>query len=67
MSGPEPFPWDEAMALGLGTLRWSPDQFWRASPRELMAAAGALGGPPAPEPARTSDLLRLMGAFPDEG
>jgi uncharacterized phage protein (TIGR02216 family) len=26
------------MALALGVLRWSPDVFWRATPREFAAA-----------------------------
>ena len=33
------FPWDAALALGLGRLRWRPRDFGRATPRELMAAA----------------------------
>lgn len=32
------FPWDDAMMLGLSVLRWSPSAFWRATPRELIAA-----------------------------
>jgi uncharacterized phage protein (TIGR02216 family) len=60
----EGFPWDEAMALGLGVLRWSPADFWRATPRELAAAVDGLTGG-APEPARRADLQRLMEAFPD--
>ena len=66
MSGCAPFPWEEAMALGLGLLRWSPDAFWRATPRELLAAAQGLAGRAsgAPPPAR-ADLDRLMRAFPD--
>ena len=45
-TAPEPpsaFPWDEALALGLARLRWRPRDFWRATPRELMAAAGLTG------------------------
>lgn len=51
------------MALGLGVLRWSPDTFWRATPRELRAALGGPGRPVAP--AGADDLARLMRAFPD--
>jgi uncharacterized phage protein (TIGR02216 family) len=53
------------MALGLGCLRWSPQAFWRATPRELAAAArGWRGGEPAGAPT-AQDLARLMQAFPD--
>jgi uncharacterized phage protein (TIGR02216 family) len=61
---PRAFPWDEAMAFALGVLRWSPETFWRATPRELMAAIG----PPtsrAMPPATAGDLRRLVEAFPD--
>ncbi len=59
------FPWDEAMSLALGVLRWSPREFWRATPRELVAALDGLRGGRAPEPPGTGDLARLMAAFPD--
>jgi uncharacterized phage protein (TIGR02216 family) len=53
------------MAFGLGVLRWSPQEFWRVTPRELIAAADGLrGGPPAAAPS-TQDLSALMQAFPD--
>lgn len=58
-SAPEPpsaFPWDEALALGLGRLRWRPRDFWRATPRELMAAAG-LTAPRALDRAGLRDLI----------
>ena len=65
MSEPSPFPWDEAMAFGLGCLRWSPQEFWRATPRELAAAAqGLRGGAPVAAPS-ARDLAALMQAFPD--
>ena len=35
---PQPFPWDEVMALAFGVLRWPPETVWRATPRELAAA-----------------------------
>jgi uncharacterized phage protein (TIGR02216 family) len=53
------------MAFGLGTLRWSPQEFWRATPRELTAAAqGLRGGAPTPAP-RARELAALMREFPD--
>ncbi|HEX8662972.1 MAG TPA: rcc01693 family protein [Beijerinckiaceae bacterium] len=64
-SEPSPFPWDTAMAFALGVLRWSPEEFWRATPRELAAAAAGLrGGAPAEAPS-AGDLAALMRAFPD--
>lgn len=33
------------MSFGLGTLRLSPDAFWRMTPRELAAAMEAVLGP----------------------
>ncbi|MGO4572804.1 phage tail assembly chaperone [Microvirga sp. 2TAF3] len=53
------------MTLGLSILRWSPSEFWRATPREVMAAFEGLKGGRKAEPARKSDLRRLMEAFPD--
>lgn len=51
------------MAFAFRVLRWNPDTFWRATPRELAAA---MAGPAAPfEPARRADLDALMRAFPD--
>lgn len=65
MSGPQAFPWEDIMRLCLGLLRWSPQDFWRATPREIVAAIEGLGGGRAPEPAGRGDLRRLMHAFPD--
>lgn len=59
---PRPFPWDEALALGLGRLGWRPRDFWSASPRELAAALGRRGGPGS---LSRSDFLRLLDAHPD--
>ena len=53
------------MMLGLGILRWSPHEFWRATPRELIAAWDGLNGGRPMEPAIGHDLARLMRAFPD--
>jgi uncharacterized phage protein (TIGR02216 family) len=66
MSEPQAFPWDDAMMLALGVLRWSPDEFWRATPRELTTAWEGLNGGRPMEPALGRDLRRLMEAFPDE-
>jgi uncharacterized phage protein (TIGR02216 family) len=53
------------MAFGLSVLRWSPEEFWRATPRELIAAAtGLRGGPPAAAPS-AQELAALMRTFPD--
>ncbi|KQO63266.1 MULTISPECIES: phage tail assembly chaperone [unclassified Methylobacterium] len=64
-TAPEPpsaFPWDEALALGLARLRWRPRDFWRATPRELMAAAGLTGARTALDGAALRDLIAR---FPD--
>nr|WP_201752138.1 phage tail assembly chaperone [Microvirga arsenatis] len=54
------------MTLGLGILRWSPETFWLATPRELAAAWEGLSGRRKMEPALSEDLRRLMEAFPDD-
>jgi uncharacterized phage protein (TIGR02216 family) len=51
--------------LGLGILRWSPRDFWRATPRELLAAWEGLHGGQRIDSASSGDLRRLMEAFPD--
>lgn len=53
------------MAFALGILRWSPEAFWRATPRELITAYDGLIGRRAAAPAGRSDLERMMAAFPD--
>ncbi len=50
------------MALGLGRLGWSPRDFWAATPRELMAAAGLTGPRAALDGAALRDLI---GRYPD--
>lgn len=55
------FPWAEAMAFGLGTLRLPPEQFWRMTPRELAALASTSNPP------REDDLAELMRRYPDGG
>ncbi len=52
------------MRLALGRLGWSPEAFWRSTPRELAAALeGAFGriGGAVDRPM----LERLMAAYPD--
>lgn len=59
----KPFPWDEAMAFGMGRLRLSPAEFWSMTPRELAAAMSAYGvhlSAPARE-----ELTKLMEQYPD--
>jgi uncharacterized phage protein (TIGR02216 family) len=45
-------------------LGWRPDEFWRATPAELGAVLGAMGGNPE-EGASRPDLEALMRRFPD--
>jgi uncharacterized phage protein (TIGR02216 family) len=60
-----PFPWREVMAFGLGRLRWTPDAFWAASPREILAAIEAHGPARATEAPSRAALDALMLAHPD--
>jgi uncharacterized phage protein (TIGR02216 family) len=60
-----PFPWNEAMSFGLGTLRLAPDAFWRMTPRELAAAVEAVPGARAAPLDRTS-FAALRARFPDD-
>lgn len=54
------------MALGLGALRLAPEQFWRATPRELeRALAGAFGEAAAHAPLSRDTLDTLMRRYPD--
>jgi uncharacterized phage protein (TIGR02216 family) len=53
------------MTLALSILRWSPETFWRATPRELLAAWEGLHGGRRMEPVLRRDLGLLMEAFPD--
>ncbi len=63
---PQPFPWREVMALGLGVLRLPPAAFWAMTPREFQAALEGLQGTPfTPRPPSRSALERLMRAYPD--
>jgi uncharacterized phage protein (TIGR02216 family) len=60
----EPFPWKQAIGIGLGTLPLAPEQFWRMTPRELALAIEALTGRTAP--LRRATLLELMTRYPDD-
>ncbi len=61
------FPWQNAMAFGLGTLRLSPEQFWAMTPRELEAAFVAINQTgERVDPMNRRDFDRLMSAFPDK-
>jgi uncharacterized phage protein (TIGR02216 family) len=61
-----PFPWERALAIGLGVLRLPPEQFWRMTPRELAAALRGLYGEPA-APLSRAELDALVARFPDRG
>jgi uncharacterized phage protein (TIGR02216 family) len=53
------------MAFGLGRLRWTPDAFWAATPREIAAALRAHESGPSVVAPHRETLARLMAAFPD--
>lgn len=55
------FPWTELMAMGLGTLRLSPRDFWAATPREIAAAF-----PKKQDALTRAALAQLLEQFPDE-
>ena len=59
-----PFPWDEAMAFGLGRLRLPSEEFWAMTPRELAAAMKPFT-PGRPSPAGRDALAQMMRDFPD--
>ena len=58
------FPWVEAIAFGLGTLRLAPEFFWALTPRELAALLGAHRRHDAPP---RSALDALIERYPDGG
>jgi uncharacterized phage protein (TIGR02216 family) len=62
---PAPFPWAQAVGIGLGVLRLAPDAFWRMTPRELAHAIAAVSGPTA-LPLRQGEFAALMARFPDD-
>lgn len=55
------FPWARLMKLGLGTLRLSPSEFWRSTPREIAAAFGS-----PPHPMLRQKLFEMMQRYPDQ-
>lgn len=56
----ERFPWGRVMRLGLGVLQLPPEQFWRMTLKELMAAFTW------PEAAMARQRLdEMMAAWPD--
>jgi uncharacterized phage protein (TIGR02216 family) len=60
------FPWEEAIAAGLGLLRLRPADFWAMTPRELaLALKGAAGLPARGATPDRADLTALMQRFPD--
>jgi uncharacterized phage protein (TIGR02216 family) len=59
-----PFPWEQALAIGLGVLRLSPEEFWRMTPREFSAALRGLYGETI-QPLAREKLDQLMQRFPD--
>jgi uncharacterized phage protein (TIGR02216 family) len=61
---PPPFPWTRVLAIGLGTLRLPPDQFWRMTPREFAAAVRGLYGERS-APMERASLEALVRRFPD--
>ncbi len=63
----QPFPWDDAIAAGLGVLRLAPRDFWSMTPRELsLALRGAAGLPASEDPFARVNLAALMHRFPDQ-
>ncbi|HET7805304.1 MAG TPA: rcc01693 family protein [Pseudolabrys sp.] len=59
-----PFPWKQAIGIGLGVLRLSPQQFWSMTPRELAYAIEAATGRSPPLDRGT--LAQLMTRYPDD-
>ncbi|MCO5063115.1 MAG: phage tail assembly chaperone [Rhizobiaceae bacterium] len=62
---PRPFPWADAMAVGLGLLRLSPADFWSMTPREFERAWSVLRPQSGSAPSR-GELEALMNLFPDK-
>ncbi len=55
------------MAFGIGRLGLSPAAFWRATPRELSAAARGMVGDGGGPAIGRGTLAALAARFPDEG
>jgi len=60
------FPWDDAIAFGLGVMRLAPPAFWAMTPRELAAAMSVANGARTAAPSR-NQFEDLLSAFPDSG
>jgi uncharacterized phage protein (TIGR02216 family) len=60
-----PFPWEDVTAFCLGRLRWSPNDFWSATPRELASAIRGYHGIAAGDATGPPDIAGLMRLFPD--
>jgi len=60
-----PFPWKQALAIGLGVLRLPPEQFWKMTPREFAAALRGLYGDPQ-TPLDRKTLEKLAARYPDK-
>ncbi|MBN8919526.1 MAG: phage tail assembly chaperone [Rhizobiales bacterium] len=60
-----PFPWRRAIGFGLGSLRLSPESFWRMTPRELAFAYEALA-PAASASLGRGEFAALAARFPDD-
>lgn len=58
----EGFPWRRLMQLGLGVLHLPPEQFWRASLREIAAAFAGEASTPMPR----NSFDELSARFPDQ-
>lgn len=61
----ESFPWTRLMAIGLGTLRLSPERFWGMTLPEMSAAARSLQ-PQRPTTLARSTFDEMMQRFPDK-
>jgi len=59
-----PFPWKQAIGIGLGVLNLSPQQFLSMTPRELAYAIEAFAGRSPPLDRGT--LAQLMTRYPDD-
>jgi len=66
MKDAAPFPWKQALAVGLGVLRLSPEQFWKMTPREFAAALRGIYGEPQ-VPFERATLEALAARYPDRG
>jgi uncharacterized phage protein (TIGR02216 family) len=60
----QPFPWKQAIGIGLGVLQLGPDQFWRMTPRELAHAIEARSGRSG-APLSRAILAGMMKRYPD--